>query len=179
MTPLRQPDVIQAAVGYCKHQANKGVDSLASLMERTKADWERCLEGMTEEQASFAPGEEWPARSVVTHFLEVTDGVNREIENLTAGDVPASTEEVDLARKGKTPDCETTDKMRQGVADVFDEITRLTRALEGNAHLERQFPHPAFGQLNILEWIAFQRIHGMDHIGQVDKNKADAGYPKA
>ena len=172
-------EVAEQARGYCRHQASKSVESLASLMERTKGDWERCLEGMTEEQASFAPGEEWPARAVVTHFLEVTDGVNGEIENLTAGEVPASTEEVDLARVGKTPDCETTDKMRQAVADVFDEITRLTRALEGNPHLERQFPHPAFGQLNILEWIAFQRIHGVDHIGQVDKNKADAGYPKA
>ncbi len=172
-------EVAEQARGYCRHQASKGIDSLASLMERTKADWERCLEGMNEEQASFAPGDEWSAREVVTHFLETTDGVNGEIENLTAGEVPASTEEVDLARAGETPDCSTTDKMRQGLAEVFNEIARLTRALKGNPHLERQFPHPAFGQLNMLEWIAFQRIHGMDHIGQVDKNKADAGYPKA
>jgi len=172
-------EVVEQARGYCSHQASKGVASLASLMERTRADWERCLEGMTEAQASFAPGEEWPARQVVAHFLEVTDGVNLRIAKLTAGEVPASTEEAELARAGKTPDCETTDKMRQGVADVFDEIIKLTRALEGNAYLERQFPHSAFGQLTILEWIAFQRIHGMDHIGQVDKNKADAGYPKA
>ncbi len=172
-------DVAEQARGYCSHQASKGVDSLASLMERTRADWERCLEGMTEEQASFAPGEEWTAREVVKHFLKATDGVNREIENLTAGEVPGSTEEADLARIGETPDCGTTDKMREGAADVFAEIVRLTRALKGNAHLDRQFPHPAFGQLSILEWIAFQRLHGMDHMGQIDKNKADAGYPRA
>ena len=172
-------EVAEQARGYCRHQAAKGVDSLASLMERTKADWERCLEGMTEEQASFAPGEEWSARQVLTHFLEATDGVNREIANVTDGQLPASTEEADLARAGRTPDCGTTEKMRKGTADVFAETVSLTRALEGNAHLDRQFPHPAFGQLNILEWIAFQRIHGMDHIGQIDKNKADAGYPEA
>ncbi len=172
-------DVAEQARAYCSHQGSKGIDSLATLMERTKADWERCLEGMTEEQASFAPGEEWSARKVVTHFLEVTDGVNGEIKNLTAGEVPASTDEADLARAGRTPDCETTDKMRESVADVFDEIAKLTRALESNAYLERQFPHPAFGKLNILEWIAFQRLHGMDHMGQIDQNKADAGYPKA
>ncbi|MCH7484785.1 MAG: DinB family protein [Chloroflexi bacterium] len=172
-------DVAEQARAYCSHQGAKGIDSLAALMERTKADWERCLEGMTEEQASFAPGEEWSARKVLTHFLKVTDGVNSGIKNLTAGQAPASTDEVDLARAGKTPDCETTEKMREGMAEVFDEIVRLTRALEGNAYLDRQFPHPAFGQMNILEWIAFQRLHGMDHMGQVEKNKADAGYPKA
>ena len=116
-------EVAEQARGYCRHQASKGVESLASLMERTKGDWERCREGMTEEQASFAPGEEWPARTVVTHFLEVTDGVNGEIENLTAGEVPASTADVDLARVGQTPACGTADTMRQAVSDDFDAIT--------------------------------------------------------
>jgi hypothetical protein len=62
---------------------------------------------------------------------------------------------------------------------IFGEIAGLTRSLEGNAHLGKQFPHPAFGQLDVLQWIAFQRLHGMDHMGQIEKNKADAGYPKA
>jgi hypothetical protein len=36
-----------------------------------------------------------------------------------------------------------------------------------------------FGKLNILEWIAFQRVHAQDHIRQVEKNKADPAYPAA
>ena len=31
----------------------------------------------------------------------------------------------------------------------------------------------------MLQWIAFQRLHGMDHMQQIEKNKADAAYPKA
>jgi hypothetical protein len=69
-------------------------------------------------------------------------------------------------------------ELSHGIASIFDEIVKLTRSLEGNANLDKQFPHPAFGQLNITQWIAFQRLHGMDHMQQIDKNKADAGYPR-
>ncbi len=41
MAPLQQPDLIQQAVGYCKYQAEKGIDSLVALMERTRDDWQR------------------------------------------------------------------------------------------------------------------------------------------
>ena len=178
MTPLRQPDVIQAAVGYCTHQANKGVDSLVALMERTSEDWHRCLNGVSDAQAEFSPAEgEWTSKEVVTHFLLATSSVNEQIRKLAAGgDVgqlaPAAPDE----RPAQTT---SVAELSAETVAIFDEIGGLTRELEGNAHLERQFPHPAFGELNIMQWIAFQRLHGMDHMQQIEKNKADAGYPKA
>ncbi len=35
-----------------------------------------------------------------------------------------------------------------------------------------------FGPLNGKEWIAFQRLHAMDHVQQMEKVKAHPGYPK-
>ncbi len=178
MAPLRQPDVIQQAVGYCTHQASKGIDSLIALIERTGEDWRRCLDGVSEAQAEFSPAEgEWTTKEVVTHFLLATASVNDQIRRLTAGEDVGQ-----LASAG--PDerpAETTSvaELSAETVAIFDEIAQLTRGLEGNPHLDRQFPHPAFGQLNILQWIAFQRLHGMDHMQQIEKNKADAGYPKA
>lgn len=178
MTPLRQPDVIEKAVGYCTHQASKGIDSLIALMERTSEDWHRCLDGVSDAQAEFSPAAgEWTSKEVVTHLLLATASVNDQIQKLASG------EDVGQLASG-APDerpAETTSvaELSTKTVAIFGEIARLTRTLEGNAYLDRQFPHPAFGQLNIMQWIAFQRLHGMDHMQQIEKNKADAGYPEA
>jgi hypothetical protein len=179
MTPLQQPDIIQKAVDYCTHQADKGIDSLVALMQRTGADWQRTLDGVSDAQAEFSPAKnEWTTKEVVTHFLQATDGINRQVESFAHGkDIGV------LAPAG--PDQRPTETasvavLSDGIAAIFDEIVKLTRSLEGNANLDKQwFPHPAFGQLNITQWIAFQRLHGMDHMQQIDKNKSDAAYPKA
>jgi hypothetical protein len=178
MTPLQQPDLIKQAVGYCTHQASKGIDSLVALMQRTGDDWKHCLDGVSDAQASFSPSPgEWTTKEVVTHFLLATAGVNEQVRRLTSGQ-----EVGQLAAAGpdeRPEDTPSVAELRDRTVAIFDEIASLTRGLEGNPHLDKQFPHPAFGQLNILEWIAFQRMHGMDHIQQIDKNKADPAYPKA
>jgi hypothetical protein len=174
MTPLQQPELIKKAVDYCSYQANKGIESLVALMERTGEDWRRCLDGVSEAQANFAPKGEWTTKEVVTHFLQATGSVNDQIVKITAGKDPGS-----LTEPAEKPNVTASvpELSAQTVA-IFGEIARLTRSLEGNAHLGKQFPHPAFGQLDVLQWIAFQRLHGMDHMQQIEKNKADAGYPK-
>ncbi|HEY5639615.1 MAG TPA: DinB family protein [Dehalococcoidia bacterium] len=178
MAPLRQPDVIQSAVGYCTHQASKGIDSLVATMERTGEDWRRCLDGISEAQAEFSPApDEWTSKEVVTHFLLATSTVNDQIRKLTAGEDVGQL--ASAAPDERPAETRSVAELSAETVAIFDEIAGLTRELRGNAHLERQFPHPAFGQLNILQWIAFQRLHGMDHMQQIEKNKADAGYPKA
>jgi hypothetical protein len=178
MKPLQQADVIQRAVDYCSHQAGKGIDSLVALMERTGEDWKRCLDGVSEPQADFSPSKgEWTTREVVTHFLQATDGVNAQIRKLAMGaDVGQLARGGPDERPAETP---PVAELSEKTVAIFDEIADLTRALEGNSNLGKQFPHPAFGQMDILQWIAFQRLHGMDHMQQIEKNKADAGYPTA
>ena len=179
MTNL-QPGAIEQAIDYCRHQSNKGIESLVALMQRTAVDWQRNLAGMSDSQANFAPPGEWSARDVVNHFLEVTTGVNGQIRRFTAsGAMPATTDEAELSAQGQAPRAETAAEMSDRIALLFDDIVALTRTLEGNENLGKTFPHPVFGQLNILEWTAFQRLHGMDHMQQIDKNKADAAYPAA
>lgn len=180
MAPLQNnPDVIQGAVGYCTHQASKGIDSLIALMERTREDWRQCLDGVSDTQADFSPdpGVEWTTKEVITHFLMATESVNDQVRTLTSGGEvgPLASSAADVRPDETMPVAELSAKMTA----IFDEIVELTRSLEGNPHLEETFPHPAFGQLNILQWIAFQRLHGMDHMQQIDKNKADSGYPEA
>ena len=69
--------------------------------------------------------------------------------------------------------------MSDRIAELFDDIVLLTRSLdEDDPNLQKTFDHPVFGQLNILEWIAFQRLHGMDHMQQIDKNRAGLELPR-
>ena len=178
MSPLQNTDLITKARDYCSHQANKGIESLVQLMQRTGEDWRRCLDGVSETQADFSPAKgEWTTKEVVTHFLTSTDGVNGQIRKITMGEdvgqlAPGGPDE-------KPTQMPSVRELSAKTVAIFEEIADLTRALEGNSNLGKQFPHPAFGQLDMLQWIAFQRLHGMDHMQQIEKNKADAGYPKA
>jgi hypothetical protein len=170
----------QQVVDYARHQSAKGIGSLASLMERTGADWQRELEGMNEAQMDYAPGSEWSARQVVTHFVNVTAGINRQIADLTGGRLAAlEVDEAKIEESSREAPPATVAEAQNRLDALFGEIVTQTRSLEGNEHLQKQFPHPMFGQLNITEWIAFQRVHSVDHMRQIDKNKADAGYPSA
>jgi hypothetical protein len=174
MAPLQNPDLIQRARDYCSHQANKGLDSLVDLMRRTGDDWRACLDGMSEKQAEFAPKGEWSTKEVVTHFLAATDSVNSQIRKITAGQEPGRLEEP----QGKPTATQSVAELQAATKKIYDECAALTAGLQGNANLAKEFPHPAFGHLNITQWIAFQRLHGMDHMQQIEKNKADARYPK-
>src|SRR5256885_16878769 len=56
---VQQDETTQQALAYIRHQASKGLAGLRVLAERTPADCGRCLEGISEEQAPFKPGDEW------------------------------------------------------------------------------------------------------------------------
>ncbi len=168
-------DSREQALSYIRHQAAKSMDDLAALMERTAADCARCLEGVSEEQASFQHDEEWSIKEVLGHMLDSGAGVNREIGNLVE-DRPSARE----ARMGVASGADRTLKeMRQLLTDLWGETGRLVASLPEAGNLERTWEHPAFGPLNFREWIAFQRLHAMDHVQQMEKVKAHPDYPKA
>jgi len=174
----RAANPVDDAINYCKYQAQKGLPSLISLMQRTAADWQRCLTAMKPEQAAFAPEGEWTALQVAGHFVGVTAGVNKQIVQLTGGNLPGAIDEDALEAAGGQRTFDSVHDASDAMAVLFDEVVSLTDSLEGNLHLEARFPHPLFGQLNILEWIAFQRLHAQDHMQQISKNQAAPGYPE-
>ncbi len=62
----------QQALTYVRHQATKSLADLRVLVERTAADCGRCLEGISEEQACFQPGNEWSIKEVLDHLIYAT-----------------------------------------------------------------------------------------------------------
>jgi hypothetical protein len=179
-------DRMTKAQEYMRHQGTKSLAELGALMERTAADWERCLEGMTDAQAMFRPGtptgpegeDEWCTREVLGHVLASQRGLNVTIAQMAGVEPPAQAEQVrKMGVKSEEDEARPLADLRPMIAAVCEESQRLALSLPEGEKLEQRFPHPIFGQLNLKEWFAFHRVHAMDHIQQIDAIKADPGYP--
>jgi hypothetical protein len=169
----QDPDVRQQVLSYLRHQAAKDPADLAALMERTAADCGRCLENVTEQQATFHYDQEWSIKEVLGHMLTSGKGVNREVGNLVEDRPPAGEARIGVVSGADRP----LGELRQALADLWSETARLAASLP-EAGPERTFEHPMFGPLNPGEWIAFQRLHAMDHIQQIETIKTHPDYPK-
>jgi hypothetical protein len=167
-------DMREQALSYVHHQAAKGLAELAALMERTGEDCARCLDGVSEAQAAFAHDEEWSMREVVEHMISSSRAINEEIANLAKGADSARE-----ARTGLTPKSQRgIEELRRGLSDLWSQTGALVASLPEDASLDSTWDHPWFGALNFREWIAFQRMHALDHVQQIEKLKAHPDYPK-
>ncbi len=167
-------DIREQALAYMRHQAAKSMGDLAVLMQRTAAECARCLEGLSEEQAIFKYDEEWCVKEVLGHMLESGKGVNREIANLVEDNAPSREARMGIVSKAGR----RLEELRQALADLWSVTGRLVASLPEGGNQDRTWQHPFFGPLNFKEWIAFQRLHAMDHVQQMEKVKAHPDYPK-
>lgn len=190
----QQANPLERAANFLHQQGAKGLEELAVLMRQTSDDWGRCLEGMTEAQATHRPepydhvrtpvsgeGPKWSARETIGHYLLSERSLNNTAAGLAGVDPPTDPAEPVRAMGAQSAELERLplDALRQKLAQFFEETNALIGRLGGSTNLESAFPHPAFGPLNIKEWLAFHRLHAMDHIQQIERIKADPGYPRA
>jgi len=50
-----RPDMTQQITDYLRSEGSRSLDELVALMGTVAADWQRCLEAMSDAQASFHP----------------------------------------------------------------------------------------------------------------------------
>ncbi|MEX0800113.1 MAG: DinB family protein [Dehalococcoidia bacterium] len=175
-------DMKEQAVSYAQHQAKKSLAELAELMERTGEDCARSLEGVSEAQAEFKPvlsdaeghDEEWSMKEVLEHMLGSSKSINHEIANLAAGKESAPTGQTGLTQKSDRP----IGMLSSALADLWIETGRLVASLPQDGNLDATWDHPWFGSFNFKEWIAFQRMHALDHVQQMEKLKLHPAYPR-
>ncbi len=178
----QDPDIQQRVLSYVRHQAAKDSADLAALMERTAADCARCLDGISEEQAAFKPAlsgaegydEEWSVKEVLGHMLLSMAAVNGDIARIAEGREPSPSYGVG----GTSGGGRSIEELRQALAHQWSETVRLVHSLSEEAGHKPMPEHPMFGPLNSKEWIAFQRLHAMDHIQQIEMIKAHPDYPE-
>jgi hypothetical protein len=190
----QQVDPLERAAQFLHRQGAKGFDELQALMRETAADWARCLDGMTEAQATHPPdpqtpgietpasgeGTKWCVKETVGHYLLSERSLNNTAAGFAGVDPPPDAPEPVRRMGAQSPEYEALplDALRQKLGEFFEETSGLIGRLSGSSKLDAAFPHPVFGPLNIKEWLAFHRLHAMDHIQQIERIKADAGYPR-
>ena len=190
----QQPDMIQQITDYLRREGSRPLDELGVLLDAVAADWQRCLEAMTEAQACFHPpegpvpttpgsgeGQKWSAKEVIGHFMFSERSLNQRIAELAG--LPAPLTQVPRVRamgeQSAEDERQTIDEFRRRLDSFFDDTRALLSSLESLGVPNGSFPHPVFGPLTVTEWIAFHRLHSIDHIRQIDAVKSAPGYPAA
>jgi hypothetical protein len=168
-------DARQRLVSYLEHQASKDVPVLVELIEEQRATLLALLDGVSEEQAAFHPAsDQWSIADVLRHVIAAEEGVARIVGSLARGVVPEERRELGshIPDEGQ-PLARLIERLHASRADLLARI----RGWPASPDLAATFEHPFFGPLNCKGWVAFQRLHDADHIGQLQQIKAAEGWP--
>lgn len=160
---FRHPDLL----------AREAATVLRPLVGRTAADCARCLDGVSEGQARFKPGDEWSVKEVLDHLIYATALVTERIRDLAAERAPRPFTADSSAGRSTRP----IQELRQEMARLLDETVVLVGSLPEGDPPPGTWEHPSLGPLNLKEMIVYHRLHVMDHVQQIEKIKASPGYP--
>ncbi|HYE13707.1 MAG TPA: DinB family protein [Pyrinomonadaceae bacterium] len=154
----------------------------------------RSVEGLTAEQQNFAPEPgRWSAAEILEHLAATENGVVRlcratlnKLEG--AGKLraegqpfaPVTIEEhIERSRRERYKAPEQI--APGGGVPVADSLARLAESRETLRSLRPRietadcagtyFPHPAFGPLNLYQWLAFVGAHETRHLAQIEALK--------
>lgn len=164
------------ALSYIRYQAAKPREELRALIERTAADCARHLEGVSEAQAVFKPAaEEWSIAEVLRHFTPSVERVSHFAQRLAAGKAVQWEPRVGTLGYEGISFVEIREKLGQ----AWQACLAVLASAPASTDEETRVAHPFFGPLNWREWIAFQRIHALDHLQQIEAIKSDPRYPRA
>jgi len=168
-------DARERLVSYLAHQASKEVPVLVDLIEEQRARLLGLLDGVSEAQAAWRPApDEWSITDVLRHVIAAEEGVAGIVDSLARGAVPDGLRALgsQIADEGQ-PLAALVERLRAARAGLLAEV----RGWPAPPDLAATFEHPFFGPLNCKGWVAFQRLHDADHIGQIEQLKAAVGYP--
>ena len=127
------------------------------------------VEGVTQEQAEFRPdADEWSISEVLDHVITSSGRVADLVEALSEGGAIA-TDRIDPPREATWS---TIAELKTRLRDDAIEWTALTEHLPESPPTNPTAPHPFFGELHARAWYLFQRVHDLDHAGQIEKNQA-------
>jgi hypothetical protein len=158
-------DTRQRLVSYLEHQASKDVPRIVETIEEQRGRFLALLDGVTEEQAAARPApDQWSVCDVLRHVIDAEEGVARIVESLARGVVPEG---------GRGPGSQISDE-GQSLSALVERLRASRAALlervrgwPASPDLSTTYDHPFFGPLNCKGWVAFQRLHDADHIGQL------------
>lgn len=168
---------IAQALAYIKKLEASANSELVERMRGTKEKFLAEIAGLSDAQVAFSPGEgQWSMNQVCLHMQDALGFVNNGIGDLARGIATRDTTgEKIMGQLAKDPGdfALTTQALTATLDDAVDVIVALPQ--EPNTTL--QAPHPLFGMLNYRQWIAFNLMHAVIHVRQIQRIKDSPGYP--
>lgn len=180
-TPQRPADPEEIPLSRAEREQALG------LLERSRSEFLAALEGLREEQLRFKPtAERWSILQCAEH-VAVTEslvGLGVVGRGLQAPAAPALRRDIEVvdatilrvmadpSRSFAAPDRVAPQGRLQDLKSVLaayeDGHARLADALDDGAGLRtRVIPHPAFGPLDLYQWILMAAAHTSRHAEQI------------
>lgn len=172
----------------------RSVPEIYEHIDRTRARLLAAVEGLSDEQQSYTPApDRWSVAALVEHLSIVEGNVAGLLERLLgkaeesgegaeASDSfdPVSIEE--FVERSRGVKLEAPERIRPtGTLAVADAVARLNESRAAlhalRPRIERadgralRFPHPAWGPLDLYQWLLFIGAHEDRHLAQIEALK--------
>jgi hypothetical protein len=165
---------------FLQEEAAKPLRDLLAAVESAHASFVACLEGVSANQAAFQPAGEgenaFSIGQVARHVAGSGLIMAERLEAIGGGQVP---------KRATSPgyfgdvESESLPELLEILHRLLAAIEKAVAAIEKDEQLQFTVPHPFFGDLNSRKYLRLLGLHLLDHVHQVAKIKADAGYPAA
>jgi len=181
--PTEAPEDVRERVrSYLVHNATKELGELRDLVQKGHDQIMGIAAGLTASQATFKPApDEWSVLDCFQHVVAAKKGTARLAATLARGEQPPGIggEGEETRRQDGVTGTRyaTLDEARAAAQAAHEELLAFLDTAASTANLEATYPHFLFGDLNCLQWAAFQRVHDGDHAGQIERIIAAPGYP--
>ena len=177
MAELTAAQEIRIARGktWIDDNAAKPPEEIAGQMRERCDTFLEEIDGLSETQLSFVEGEgKWTIRQVSLHVLHAIPRVGLLVPLLAGGAQPPPAK----PRPGVlAEDPGSFDAIVSQLRGDFDTVVEVVESVTASPDLGPKAEHPFFGQLNCLEWFAFNVLHITVHVAQVQRIKANAKFP--
>jgi hypothetical protein len=155
---------------------NEPPETLLSILEQQQEELTTELADLSDAQGNFTPGpDEWSVLDTCSHLAHSIRNTALLARSLARGKAP----KIEGGIQGGVRDesIETLADARAALDKAFATMTKATQNLEGDCDAETIFEHPWFGPMNAKRWVAFNALHVMVHIEQIERIKESEDFP--
>lgn len=168
----------------------KNVAEIYSWLDETRGKVVETVSVLSEEQASFRPSDDkWSAALLVEHLAKTEANLVRVVGKLL-GKAEAENKPSDGSINPPVSFAEITERWQgkrfeapafivpEGATSIAESLKLLAESRRALAELRprveavdganAEYPHPAFGPLNLYQWLAFIGFHEMHHLRQIE-----------
>ena len=172
------------------------IEEIFGALDATRARLTASVEGLGEGQEHFRPSpDRWSIADICEHLAMAEAGSVKLFDKLlqkaeaegrvrAEGDPFAPVSLGEQAERHRGQKFQAPDPLRPtGRAPLADSLASLQDSLERLRALrprieradcaEQRFPHPAFGPLNLYQWLLFTAAHEERHLAQIEALKAE------